>query len=710
MNNTSATTAGTTKIYGKYGTNVYLDAARTQVMTTTTNPISLPAKSYTVTYDAKGGTVATTSQTATYKFNGYFTAATGGTQLVGATGYITDAGTTQIKAASKNLTLYAQWTGASVTTPTPTRDGYTFKGWSTNANATSGNSGEYTPTANTTFYAIWAANTITLKWANGEHGTAPTEPGSCTYGEEFTMPAAMTATGYTFDKWSVNGNTFDAGAKVTCNKENLGVTSGSVTITGTWTNNSGIKYVVNHYTQNLGATTYTLNGTDNKTGTTGEEIQLSGLKKTITGFTYSAGFAGTTTNGTTKPASGAVTSTSLLADGSLVIDLYYTRNAYAVTVAAGHGINTVSASGWTNTGTASMSKSFEYGATITLSTIVTPTLKSGYTGVAYSKTSGSGTLSDTSFTVGAGTATITVSATGITVPALTLTPETTTKVYNQSDTTLTAKNTTSYDGDVTVYYNFGNSNSGDGTYTYGADSTTNTTTVGKTSYRGTKYYKVKAYATDGTLTSSTVTSSAVSVTLNNTKITFDATTNGGTLSGTSPLYVSYDAATLYTSATGSSTGTAPTASREGYTFNGWYTTASGGTQIYNTSGKLTSSTVSGYTSGSKWVATSAKTLYAQFTVNKTTITYDTNNATEGAPQVSSQTCDYGKTCTATSQGTMLKTNSTFQGWSTTKDATTAEYGPGDAIEISVNGGAKTLYAVWSACTTCAAGTGATCSL
>ena len=710
LNNTSATTAGTTKIYGKYGTNVYLDAARTQVMTTTTNPISLPAKSYTVTYDAKGGTVATTSQTANYTFNGYFTAATGGTQLVGATGYITDAGTTQIKAASADLTLYAQWTGASVTTPTPTRDGYTFKGWSTNANATSGNSGEYTPTANTTFYAIWAANTITLKWANGEHGTAPTEPGSCTYGEEFTMPAAMTATGYTFDKWSVNGNTFDADAKVTCDKENLGVTSGSVTITGTWTNNSGIKYVVNHYTQNLGATTYTLNGTDNKTGTTGEEIQLSGLKKTITGFTYSAGFAGTTTNGTTKPASGAVTSTSLLADGSLVIDLYYTRNAYTVTVAAGHGINTVTASGWTNTGTASMSKSFEYGATITLSTIVTPALKSGYTGVAYSKTSGSGTLSDTSFTVGAGTATITVSATGITVPALTLTPETTTKVYNQSDTTLTAKNTTSYDGGITVYYNFGNSSSGDGTYTYGADSTTNTTTVGKTSYRGTKYYKVKAYATDGTLTSSTVTSSAVSVTLNNTKITFDATTNGGTLSGTSPLYVSYDAATLYTSATESSTGTAPTASREGYTFNGWYTTASGGTQIYNTSGKLASSTVSGYTSGSKWVATSAKTLYAQFTVNKTTITYDTNNATEGAPQVSSQTCDYGKTCTATSQGSMLKTNSTFQGWSTTKGATTAEYGPGDTIEISVNGGAKTLYAVWSACTTCAAGTGATCSL
>ena len=48
----------------------------------------------------------------------------------------------------------------------------------------------------------------------------------------------MTETGYTFDKWNVNGNTFTAGqTSVRCNSTNLGVTSGKATLTGTWTAN-----------------------------------------------------------------------------------------------------------------------------------------------------------------------------------------------------------------------------------------------------------------------------------------------------------------------------------------------------------------------------------------------------------------------------------------------------------------------------------------
>ena len=425
-------------------------------------------------------------------------------------------------------------------------------------------------------------------------------------------------TGYTFSKWAVDsssGTQYAAGASYTF-PNTAWDSDATATMVAVWTANTDTKYVVNHYTKNLGATTYTLNSTDNKTGTTATIITLANLKKTITGFTYSEGFAGTATKGTTKPTSGAVTTATILADGTRVIDLYYTRNTYTITVAAGNGISTVAASGWTNTGSANMTKSYEYGASIALATVVTPTQKTGYTGVAYTKTSGSGTLSGTSFTVGAGTATITAKATAISAPVVTLTPTSTTKVYNYQATTLTASNTTSYDSGITVYYKFGNATSSDGTYTYGDAGTTNTTSVAATSHRGTKYYKVQVYATDGTLTSSTTTSSAASVTLNNKTITFNV--NGGTLSGTSPLYVSYNNASVYTGATNTTAGTVPTATKTGYTFNGWYTATSGGSQIYNASGTLTSAAVSGYTSGSKWVATADKTLYAQWTANKYT--------------------------------------------------------------------------------------------
>ncbi len=79
------------------------------------------------------------------------------------------------------------------------------------------------------------ANTITLKWANGGHGTAPTTPATCTYGSSFTVASGMSATGYTFGGWKSSKKTLTAGASVTCNYDNLGVYSGTATLTGQWT-------------------------------------------------------------------------------------------------------------------------------------------------------------------------------------------------------------------------------------------------------------------------------------------------------------------------------------------------------------------------------------------------------------------------------------------------------------------------------------------
>ena len=133
------------------------------------------AGSYTVTLNANGGSVSTdkltAARTTSYTFKNWNTAANGG-----GTSYNPGASYTANAAA----TLYAQWnsstTTAAVTLPTPTRTGYSFKGWATSASATDGSTGNYTPTGNVTLYAIWKQDqttegTLSLGTARGSAGS-----------------------------------------------------------------------------------------------------------------------------------------------------------------------------------------------------------------------------------------------------------------------------------------------------------------------------------------------------------------------------------------------------------------------------------------------------------------------------------------------------------------------------------------------------------
>lgn len=103
----------------------------------TNNAITLPsaitranasAGSYTVTYDANGGSCSTESasaaRTTSYTFAGWNTNSSG-------TGSNYSAGSSYTPSSA--TTLYAKWnsstTTAAVTLPTPTRTGYTFQGW-----------------------------------------------------------------------------------------------------------------------------------------------------------------------------------------------------------------------------------------------------------------------------------------------------------------------------------------------------------------------------------------------------------------------------------------------------------------------------------------------------------------------------------------------------------------------------------------------------
>lgn len=111
-------------------------------------------------------------------------------------------------------------------------------------------------------------------------------------------------------------------------------------------------------------------------------------------------------------------------------------------------------------------------------------------------------------------------------------------------------------------------------------------------------------------------------------------------------------------------------SREGYTFNGWYTAASGGTR-WNTTTAISAST----------------TLYAQWEKEKYSITYYDAEATN-IPTEQEKT--YGIELALSSQ-IPVKSGYTFKGWSTDPEVNTVEYLPGAkyTAEQSV-----ILYAVW----------------
>ena len=314
-----------------------------------------------------------------------------------------------------------------------------------------------------------------------------------------------------------------------------------------------------------------------------------------------------------------------------------TPNPYTITVTAGVGVSALTASGWTGTGTATISKTFYMDDVVDLSAI-TPTRKTGYTGTAYEKTDTYGTLSGSNYTVGAGAGAITLNASGLTAPTCAISGGTR-KVYNYQDTTLTATDVSAnYDSGVTITYSFGYTEEGDGELgNWSSAQSGNTLTIAKDAYRGSREYGVNIVVTDGTFSNSCTSGSGngarTTMGLINSRIDFDA--NGGTLSGTSPLYASYNLGGYYyrtassstswhdiltydgvnyypgryayTTSTGTTPANIPTATsnQTGYKFDGWYTAASGGDKVigeetvyYNNKGQAILYTVAGWSSRS----------------------------------------------------------------------------------------------------------------
>lgn len=127
--------------------------------------IAIPAKtSYSVKYNANGGTGAPGSQT--------------------------------------------KWYGETLklSTTKPTRTGYTFQGWSTSSGGSVvyASGANYTANAAAKLYAVWKANTYTVKYdANG--GTGAPASQTKTYGVNLTLSSTKpTRTNYNFKGWGTS--------------------------------------------------------------------------------------------------------------------------------------------------------------------------------------------------------------------------------------------------------------------------------------------------------------------------------------------------------------------------------------------------------------------------------------------------------------------------------------------------------------------------
>ena len=374
-------------------------------------------KSYTVTWNPNGGSVSPTSTTKThgstlgtlptptraadvqytYTFKGWFTAATGGTQVSAST------------TVTGNVTYYAQWTatlrsytatfngngggtpnpstitktyGSELgTLPTCSRTGYTFLGWYTASSGGTKISSATKITGTVTYYAQWSINSYTLTYnVNGGNAVSPTSK-SVQYGSAYgTLPTPTKSSDaeytYAFAGWYT-------------------AASGGTQVTANTTMGAGNTTIYAHWTATLRSYTATFNGngggTPNPstiTKTYGSEL---GTLPTCsrTGYTFLGWY--TASSGGTK------ISSATKITGTVTYYAQWSINSYTLTYNVNGG-NAVSPT----------SKSVQYGSAY--GTLPTPTKSSDaeytYAFAGWYTAASGGTQVTANTTMGAGNTTI----------------------------------------------------------------------------------------------------------------------------------------------------------------------------------------------------------------------------------------------------------------------------------------------------------------
>ena len=281
----------------------------------TTMTAQAKANTYTISYNANGGSGTMASTTATY----------GSTTTISANTF------------TKSGYSFAGWT----TNSDGSDDGYGWTNWSGTWKYVNGQYG--ISGGKLVLYARWSANTYTIKYdANG--GTGAPADQSFVYNSGATISETTpTRTGYTFVNWKYGDSTFDPGDAVPTGW-------GDFTLQAQWSINS-YYYDVN---PDSGIASFDISGAVNSgTGLTdyytqnpyGQEITITNVKAK-TGYTYT----GYTLSGSLTALSGSTNTTikTKLGAGSGAIALNSKINSYTVTYDKNGGASVSKASASVN--------------------------------------------------------------------------------------------------------------------------------------------------------------------------------------------------------------------------------------------------------------------------------------------------------------------------------------------------------------------------
>ena len=494
--------------------------------------ITVPKKTYKVTFIHDSN--KTEEKSVSYTFGGYYTSTNGG-----GTQYINTNGSgNKTYDLTKDTTLYAKWTSNSMTLPTSTKTGYTFSGWYTakSGGTKVGNGGSsYTPTSNITLYARWTEKPTSYTLTIDPNG-----------GKFNGSTSNTTVTGKPGDTVSLSNLTVPSGATVTFNANGGSCSTSSLS---TYKSLLGWYFMSTEY-GSISGSTYTFGEGNDMIYPVFNTYSLTLPNATRTGYTFD-GWYTSSSGGSYVGTSGSYYSPT----SNIKLYAHWSSNAstsYTLTVNPNGGI-------WNGT-TSSSTFTASSGSTKIISN---PTPPSGYT-VSFNANGGSSVSSKTA--------------------------------------------SRSFD----YWYKSGSGSLSGTTFTYGSG---------------------------------------------NTSLTARYTTNSITL---------------------------PSTSKAGYTFNGWYTSSSGGSYVG--------------TSGSYYSPTSSTTLYAHWTSNASSnitynISYNLNNGTHGSSHPTSAT--YGSSVNisnptkkvtinlskgttasgATISSSTASASQTFAGWTATNlNTTTARYG------------------------------------
>ena len=694
--NTIVSQTKTNKLYAYYGENTYriaynlnggiLNNQITQAKYGTEITLENPSKTIKVTINDnnEGSTISENEISKILTFKGWSGKDISGTAVSNGApwnGSIIKATTFKnlTDEQDKTVTLEANFEDTTITLPEVTKNGYTCKikdGETTyEPSATYPIKGTDT---NKELTVECGANTYKIVY-NPNGGTGSMDATTCTYDKDCTLRAnTFTKTGYTFDHWEVNGNSYKNQSTV----KNL-VESGNVELKAIWKANTyKIAYNLNGGTSSNAPTGATFdkdvtiaNPTKEVTVTIDGNNQGATLTKTsYIGNPVFTGWTGSSLSNTALVNN--VSWNGALTKETKFKNLTSTLNG-TVNLTANYNETSITLDAPTKTGytcgyTDETTGSIKYTTNVTVSDNKTIYVKCNPNTYTINFDSDGGTaVNNKTVTYDSKIGTLTnPTKTGYNFAGWYLDTESITSesVYKYAkDITLKAKWTEATNTKYTVNYYL---QTLDKKYDKATESVVYTGTTNKTVDAALKTYE--GFVTPSKQTVKILADGSAKVDYyyvrKELKVTF---INASTKKEVTYLYGKENQAFTNNGF-----------SKTGYTLTG-YSNTNGGSKNYEVTNAVTGAFIdTNYPS---------KTLYVVFTANTYKIAFNNNG---GTGSMNTITCTYDKDCTLT-KNTFTKTGYTFAGWSKTSDGE-IEYTNNETVKNLATSGSITLYAKWTA--------------